>query len=299
MNGNRAYKIEEIERNNPQFLKRLENIISDLIESGQKENKFKEYLKEGFGTYLEYLLLLCNEKHYQSSSELNTLSILNPGMKITDFTSTYNLYINSRATLEALEKSVNVNVELVEGIGISLADKYWIDDKLISLKTMMKYEWGSSDREIAEWLLGQKSHSEKSEPDSPKRQYYFDQIDLSVRLNNPNLIQNKLLEPSVPTSDQPKITLKRIGQFCFLVQDSLLISREDLTQEEFCIQVCKEFGLRYTDNVRQWFGKYDTGNNTLSKKDIIKIRKEVFPYLIESQRNTIDKYLLFKTFKQK
>ncbi len=227
---------------------------------------------------------------------MNILLRLNPNHVPTDFISHYKMNINTTKTLSILESTIDESVVLLDVIGISEADKNHIDDMLISLKSRMKYEWNYSDQDVANWLLSQKSLTEKSDPDSPLRQYYFDQIDLSVRLNDP------ILSQSLSNSNRSKeteriISYTDIGKICWLVQESKLIRREDLTQENFCKQVCSELKMPYSDNVRQSFRKYDTGNHTLTKKIISNLQKKVFPQLLESHRNSLESYLITKSFR--
>ncbi len=66
MNGERAYKLEELERKNPHFLIRLEAIVDGLILSEDKEGLLKSLIKKGYGQYLENLQLIASEKHIKT-----------------------------------------------------------------------------------------------------------------------------------------------------------------------------------------------------------------------------------------
>lgn len=186
MNGNRVSIIENLEQNNPRFLQRLDKIASDLINSENRHLQILDLEMKGYRPYLKYLLALVKEKHYNAGDEIQEYLQYNPKGRITDLITEYESYTKSSLTrklLEEFEESLPVPPELLDEIGISQAEKERIDDQLISFKELITYEWRQSDLEVANFLQGQKSLSEKSSPDSPLRRYYFDQIDLSVKLN--------------------------------------------------------------------------------------------------------------------
>ena len=143
-------------------------------------------------------------------------------------------------------------------------------------KSRMKYEWNYSDQDVYKTgCLVKKSDWKKSWSRQPTKTILFDQkIDLSVRLNDPILSQS--LSNSIDQGNQKSFPYTDIGKICWLVQESRINSKRDLTQENFCKQVCSELKMPYSDNVRQSFRKYDTGNHTLTKKIISNFTEKSF-----------------------
>lgn len=107
-----------------------------------------------------------------------------------------------------------------------------------------------------------------------------------------NINQLKVIESlttnkeELPASKQ-SITYPAIALFCQLAKKYIFPDLKKIDNKPFCIMVCEKYNLKYTDNVRQEYGKPRHSDKTKKiVEDLIfpKLPKEDLEKIIESQK---------------
>jgi hypothetical protein len=95
----------------------------------------------------------------------------------------------------------------------------------------------------------------------------------------PKALSNEAVETKTPTA--PAIAL-----FCNLINDAEISKKEsNEIPEKYCKRICENYGLKYTDRVRQNF------NGDKSKKHYKEVTELILPFIDEITKDKIQKYL--------
>ncbi len=294
MNGIRANFIENLERNNPKFLNRVDRIVKRIINSNDKIKVFKELASNGYINRLDIIKELIREINHRAFTELNNILILNPSLKADDFRSHNETIKKTKESLDLLNSYFLTEVnsfDLIKDLEISHAEKDYIDDLVDSLKELCRFDFQYSNGEISNYLKGQKSNTLISEPNSSLRKYYFKVIDDecklldSIEYNNPSKINsnlNKLINENIKREIVVIFSSDIIDSTKYADKDDNLYSKiqrenREIHEEIFCKYYFK-FKKESGDGYLATFSS--TYNAVVASKEIIEKVEKLNSYKI-------------------